>query len=305
MNKPNFNSDNLLVMWYPQYAGGKFIMNCLSLSRHCVPLEAEACQHLLIHPTDYKYRLDKILSTLPPKHKMSQWLSYEFHTGNFYEQNYKSDSNLVHKSTNAVKSLAEHHFMPIISTFKRIHSGMVREAGIDQLILQLIDKNIDFFAESRGNVEVVKQYLLMWPNSKIIKLINFKKFQSLAADKKQPTNRENLLSYYSGNECQEKYESIKGADWPTWEIFEKNDYNVDKVAMQVNIPTEIVTEIKQFYPWHNISNPIFNIDVDDTYFDKDKFFMQMQKLYGWLGYDDFNETLLSKYYTTYIDLHKT
>ena len=72
-----------------------------------------------------------------------------------------------------------------------------------------------------------------------------------------------------------------------------------------NAREEIITEIKQFYPWHIISNPIFNVDVDETYFNKDKFFMQIQKLYDWLGYDDFNETLLLQYYTAYIDLHKT
>ena len=82
-------------------------------------------------------------------------------------------------------------------------------------------------------------------------------------------------------------------------------YNIDKVAKCVKLSDTIVEEIKQFYQWHTISNPTFDIDVDATYFDKDKFLTQIQDLYDWLGYDDFNETLLSQYYAAYIDLHKT
>ena len=111
------------------------------------------------------------------------------------------------------------------------------------------------------------------------------------------------MSSMCGNECREKYNFLKGNDWPDWEIFEKHHYNIDKTAKYVTISDDIINEIKLFYPWHKISAPIFNIDVDNTYFDKDKFLTQMKELYSWLGYDDFNETLLSTYYTAYIELH--
>ena len=285
LNRINFNADNLIIVWYPQYAGGKFIMNCLSLSRHCTPIEIESCKHLLNYPTDYNYRLAKILSTLPSKDNMTEWLSYEFHTGKFYGADNSSGPELL--------------------AFKRMYSGKLRDTGPYQSITQLIDKNINFFAETRGDGKILSQYLSLWPNAKIIKLINVEKFQTLAVYNKQKNNIKRPMSYYCGNECKEKYDSFKGNDWPDWEIFEKNDYNIDKVAKHVTISDKIVAEIKQFYSWHTISNPIFNIDVDETYFDKEKFFIQIRKLYDWLGYDDFNETLLSRYYTAYIDLHKT
>ena len=127
----------------------------------------------------------------------------------------------------------------------------------------------------------------------------------MAAVKKQRNSVEHSANYYCGNECSEKYNLLKGENWPDWETFEKNDYNIDKVAKYVKLSDNIIEEIKQYYHWHDISSPIFNIDVDTTYFDKDKFFTQIQDLYDWLGYEDFNETLLSQYYTAYIDLHKT
>jgi len=288
LNKINFNANNLIVVWYPQYAGGKFIMNCLSLSRHCVPLDTEMCKHLLDYPTDYKYRLSKILNTLPSKDNMSDWLKYEFSIAGFYEA-----------MPSGVGSESE------LLAFMRMHSGNVRDTGLDQHIIQLIDKNMNFFAECRGDGKLIEQYVSLWPNIKIINLINVEKFQALAASKKQKNSIKRPLSYYCGNECREKYDSLKGKDWPTWEIFEKNNYNIDKVAKYVKMHNKVITEIKEFYHWHTISNPIFNFNVDETYFDKDKFFTQIQKLYDWLGYDDFNETLLLQYYTAYIDLHKT
>jgi len=282
----NFDASNLIIMWYPQFAGGKFIMNCLSLSRHCVPLDTKSCDYLLDHPTDYKYRLDTVLRTLPPKGSMHNWLHYEFNTASFYKKNMPGTE-------------AE------LAAFKRMHSGTIYNTGIDQQIHRLINKNINFFAESRGNGHHVRQYLAIWPNAKIVKLINFENFQSMAAVKKQRNSVEHSANYYCGNECSEKYNLLKGENWPDWGTFEKNDYNIDKVAKYVKLSDNIIEEIKQYYHWHDISSPIFNIDVDTTYFDKDKFFTQIQDLYDWLGYEDFNETLLSQYYTAYIDLHKT
>ena len=298
MNSINFNSDNLIIMWYPRFAGGKFIMNCLSLSQHCVPMDIETCNHLLNFPDDYNYRLSKVIGTLPPKNDMHLWFNYEFNNAKFYDDpepstvNHDWNNHSSHESENLL--------------FARFKKGIIHNGGIDNRISNLIDKNIDFFAETRGNnIEHITRYISLWPNAKIIKLINFEKFQLLAADKKQTGNIQHSTSHYCGNECREKYDSFKGKSWPDWEIFVKNDYNIDKVAKYVKINNEIITEIKQFYPWHIISNPIFNVDVDETYFNKDKFFMQIQKLYDWLGYDDFNETLLLQYYTAYIDLHKT
>lgn len=288
MNSINFNSPNLIVMWYPRFAGGKFIMNCLSLSRHCVPMDIEMCNHLVNFPTDYSYRLSKVIATLPPKEDMDRWHNYEFNNAKFYDDpepdKYKSENLL----------------------FSRYQKGIIHKDGIDKRISTLIDKNIDFFAETRANnIDHITQYTSLWPNARIIKLINFEKFQPLAASKKQKNNISRPMSDYCGNESREKYDSLKGDSWPDWKIFEKNDYNIDKVAKHVKISDEIVAEIKEFYPWHTISNPIFNIDVDETYFDQDKFFTQIKNLYDWLGYDDFNETLLSQYYTAYIGLHKT
>jgi len=273
-------------MWYPQYAGGKFIMNCLSLSQHCVPMDIESCEYLLKHPVDYAYRLSSIMKTLPHKNNMSQWFDYEFNNQDFYD-----DASFLFKSEFFV--------------FDRMQKGIVYNYGIDNRISNLIDKNMDFFAETRSNnFEHISQYVSLWPNSKIILLTNCQKFQEIASFKKNKSQKKYSAANYCGNECEEKYNALKGNSWPSWELFQQNYYNIDRIAKHITIDQDIITEIKQFYPWYNISNPIFNLDVDNTFFDKDNFFICIKKLYNWLGYDDFNEDLLLQYYTAYINLHK-
>ena len=73
-------------MMFPAYAGGKFITNCLCLSKHFVP---SFTNFDLTKTTDVDYRLDTILKTLPNQDQMSNWLQYEFgehnRSGDFYK----------------------------------------------------------------------------------------------------------------------------------------------------------------------------------------------------------------------------
>jgi len=47
----------LLLMSYPQYTGGKMIMNCLGMSRNIIPFSVDAYEHLINNTNDL---LDKI-----------------------------------------------------------------------------------------------------------------------------------------------------------------------------------------------------------------------------------------------------
>jgi hypothetical protein len=167
---------------------------------------------------------------------------------------------------------------------------------------------MNFFAEARvstDNSKTLERYLDIWPNSKIVQLINFEKFRRIAKTLKTLNFNSSLPAFHGlGNECKEKYDLIKGTEWPDWETFEKYNYNIDKVSKYVTITDDAKNDIKQYYSWHKCDAQIFNIDVDGTYFNKEKFFLQMKELYNWLGYDDFNEELLSIYYTAYMKLHK-
>ena len=71
----NFNSDNPIIIQFPRFAGGKFISNCLSLSKHAVPQDKKLAEYLLLHPDDYQFRFDNLVKTLPPPHDMINWIA--------------------------------------------------------------------------------------------------------------------------------------------------------------------------------------------------------------------------------------
>lgn len=274
------STSNMIIFYFPVFSGGKFLMNCLSLSKYCVPQSIKIAEHSLLEPEDYNFKLQEILKTLPPVTDLKHWVQqWEFNPYDFYGP------------------LAEVTTQGIFQNWKNKKSN-----NVDQLLTKLINNDIDFFAYTR-TFNTLKSMVEVFPNAKIIILANFEKFQKLAFDLKQ-SNPWPGYSNLCGNECQEKYNMLKGNNWPSWRKFQKFNYNIDEVAKNIDVNQNVVDEIKQFYPWYQIKNPMFNVDVDGTYFNKDKFFEQMKELYSWLGYDDFNEILMSKYYTAYIDIHK-
>jgi hypothetical protein len=78
--KINYNSYNPVIIQFPQFAGGKFISNCLALSKYAVPQDAVTANYLLDNPDDYNYRFNQVTKTLPSTvAEMRNWISkYEF-----------------------------------------------------------------------------------------------------------------------------------------------------------------------------------------------------------------------------------
>ena len=78
--KINYNSDKVIIIQFTRFAGGKFISNCLALSKYAVPQYDKAGIYLLTNPDDYDYRLSQIQKTLPQTvEEMKQWIeTYEF-----------------------------------------------------------------------------------------------------------------------------------------------------------------------------------------------------------------------------------
>ena len=46
-------------MHFPAYAGGKFISNCLALSKNCMIMDKDSVGYLTEHSLDYEYRLQR------------------------------------------------------------------------------------------------------------------------------------------------------------------------------------------------------------------------------------------------------
>jgi hypothetical protein len=274
----NFSTDKMIIVNFPAFSGGKFIMNCLALSKYSTPQDKKITNYLIDNPSDYDYRLNAVLSTLPPPEDMKNWRQkWEFGDTNFYSGQ--------------------------VSSHLYRWKHRLLENNVDQMLTTLISKQICFFMTSHGGITMTEQIVNVWPNARIITLINSEKFWNIAINLK--TENKNNIKFvdYAGNECQSKYQQLKGPDWPDWDIFQKCHYNVDKLSTCVIIKDSIKKEIKQFYQWHKVKNDTFYIDVDNSFFNTESFLKMISDLYNWIKFDDFNPTLIEQYYQQYISLH--
>lgn len=273
-------TDRIVIVYFPAFAGGKFIMNCLSLSRHCVPQSTLAARHLIDCPADYDYRLQAVCSTLPPPESMKNWREqWEFGDTEFYQGS-------------------------VLECLKLWQDN--RPTLADDLLRRLIQNDLCFFMTAHGGWPNVRSMIRVWPHARIIVLINSTKFWSLAVNLKQKStpDRSYCLRDYAGNECQESYDLLRGPDWPDWNLFETHNYDIDKVSKHVTITLDVRDEIAQYYKWFENTNNLFCFDVDNNYFSQQKFSLTMKRLYDWIGFDDYNLELVNQYYSKYILLHK-
>jgi hypothetical protein len=112
--KINYNSHYPIIIQFPRFAGGKFISNCLALSKYAVPQDATTANYLMYHPDDYNYRFKQVTKTLPATvAEMKNWINnYEF--GNRQQESLLEElSNsglnfffIAHQPSNTLKTLS-------------------------------------------------------------------------------------------------------------------------------------------------------------------------------------------------------
>ena len=222
----NFDTDRIIILHYPGYAGGKFLANCLTLSCRAVVQNVDlAVQDMSYRIHDkryYQFKLATVLKTLPPdRDSMKQWHLYE----NGCQQFFGFDTTAyVGCSKNEIRSLSYNH-----------------------VVEQAIHKCRNFFLIAHSP-DFLKTYQAVWPRAKIIQLENYQKFQTCSAQAKG----------YTQSELPEILPAISGA---------------------------------------------YRFDIDSSYFDRATFLTNIAELYRTLGYLDFSELLVGKFYDAYMSLH--
>ena len=261
----DFQTTRAIILYFPSFAGGKFISNCLSLSKHACPQHVSAVDHLIDNPTDYQYRFDKVMTTLPPKQDMHNWINrYEFGDRQLFGPSFLKwkDGVKFDQTTVAAK--------------------------------RLFQTPMHFFLTSNSHPE---NLLKVWNRAKVITLINHQVFSKISKQlKSKLINTKN----HAGNYCKEQYELLSGNSWPTWHEFESSGYNANQFIL--THPAHIIKEMREFYPEYNTDTTII-FNVDSCIFNQYKFLTSMEALYQKLNFDDFNADLITKFWQAYIDLH--
>jgi|APSaa5957512576_1039674.scaffolds.fasta_scaffold19023_3 hypothetical protein len=258
-------SDNAIIVHFPIYAGGKFIINCLAMSKYSLLLSCNTVDELIAEPDNYNLRYNAILKTLPPVSDMKQWVSkYEFSDQQAYGIEYNNWKE------------------------GRVTLLSVMNANI-------VKSEMKFFmsAHSIGLVNMIQE---MWHDATVISLVRYEEFQQISYKLKGDTTR----SIDNANEDIIKYNMLRGYEWPAWEEFQMAGYNVTQLKSEY--PEHILDEIREFYPIDDVNKHlVFDMSC---IFDKDRFLVLMQRLYKQLSFDDFNKDLIHNYYMRYINLHK-
>lgn len=264
-------ADPFVILFFPRFAGGKFLSNCLALSKHCVPQDHDSAEYLTARPDDYQYRLDRVLKTLPPDRiSMINWIpQFEFGDHNLYGD-----------------------------VFQDWEDGVVNK-NVNMITKKIIDSGLKTFLTTHGSESGVRQLYQTWPNSPIIKLINHRKFSGISWSLKSDCSHS--LDSYAGNYCESKYNQLAGPSWPLWREFEMRGFDP---RLCDDCTSDTQREMLQFYNWQDIDGLFSVFDVDNSYFDRDNFLNAMESLYRWLEFDDFNPELVGTFWQAYMRLHQ-
>ena len=266
-----FESKKALILSFLPFTGGRFLGNCLALSKDVCPQNPQAAEHLLNHPTDYDYRLEVVLKTLPSPDNMHRWQYFEHRDQNLYGrgcfnmwmQGFRGKANYITERI----CHSDMHFL--------INDHSMRPFGLCKV----------------------------WPNATIVCLINASKFQDISLRKKQPADtpiRVDDPFWFNGPFMYEKYTAVRGPGWPDWEVFQQSGYDVTKLG---DLDQGVVEQIGRYYPLHRLQNEVIIYDVDNSYFDTDAFLLSVKSLYQKLGLTDFSAKLVQQFYQKYASLH--
>lgn len=154
----------MILLNYPKYVGGKFIANCLALSKHCVVQNLEIAKQDLTYTTFdadyYQFKLNSVLKTLPTRANMNGWGGYEFGCDQLYGVNetFYKENTVEH-----VRGFA--HALDII---KR---------------LEYADKESCLIAH---DYPTLIKYREIYPQAQLIEFSNFEEFRVTALKLKDP-----------------------------------------------------------------------------------------------------------------------
>ena len=230
----NFESDKSIIVYFPVYTSGKFIINCLSQSDQTIPLSdvgREITQPLLDTTSkleSYKLRDELIASTIPPEDQLKQWGNYEL-----------SDVHL----------------------YLDLESGAIYHNSKDDIINMLTSRTNDITNSGKYFFIIAHDaphgQLSLFPNASIIIVENYQPIQDIALRIKFDSNIDSSDQILRHGRPQElKFNNV---DFEFIEQFERNGGTVNRVNMSKIFEfNEWALEIQKLYKVYDL------IDFDEN-----------------------------------------
>lgn len=240
------DTTKIVIVFYPHYAGGKFLINSLGLSDDAVLQDSKLAEQQL--------------------------------NNNFNQyQKFKFLSDKLHNITDHWNDLN----LGCYQLFGVSDDAYTKTDNIsfNQIIFDIVNNNKYFFLVAH-TYRQFELYLKYWKNPTIIMFENSNKFMLNRLIKITPPDE--LIRYN-----------------PDLIDFYKNqfDYFTDRIEKRLLLSTMHQTYIQQFKKTYD--KDVYIVD-NDIYFNKEKTIGLIRNFYNILNLSDFNEELISEYYTLWI-----
>jgi hypothetical protein len=295
----NFLTDKLIILYYPRFAGGKFLGNCLALSKHAV------FQHVpfsivdldIINANDFSkldfYDLANTAYNLISGH---DWPSLD----NFISNTYTVSDAIQSEMNSFGQNLTQIKQLCLLSKSSDIHSYYDFKKYIAMQSLPDHQSQMNNW----GTYEYgCFQFFGVWRHEYerlTCEQIRSLKFNDIVRQASHSNKNFFLVAH--------GYEELKAKlkVWPRSTIIQLYNFkNFQNLAGRLKSglnDDEIPEDFKNLSDG-TIHNDIINFDVDGNFNNKSKFLITLSQLYGRLRYTDFDSEIMEDFYNAYARLH--
>lgn len=291
----NFQTNNIILVFYPQGAAGKFLINCLSFAENCYfPFDLEKSYETVFLQKDKFSTITKRLDLID-----DYWNDLRMHNPESLYYNYK-----MFAFNEDVKKICYNNFEILYQLSQLYYWNDVYTN------LSNCNSNKKFIIAC-NSIEELYFYKSVWKNASIIYIENTFNFlnqyrKNYFLKNKKYNEAVNLLQYVYP--IYKEYKTIKGINWPKFPTNEMQWKAMDpKIINEIKLLNPQLLEkmkscitIINFYQTLKKDNNTFFWNAND-YLNSHDFVKALKKLYKKLGLNNFNNKYIIQYYIKYFD----
>jgi hypothetical protein len=241
----DFDTDKLIIFYYPGNAGGKFLINSLGLSDNAVFQDSKLAAKQLAGNFSNQDKIDYLLNKI--NETKEKWSDLDLGCGQLYGHG--------NKSIHGLKDL------PL--------TNKIRNYFTFDTIIEPLSKSSKYFFKIAHFTHTFKKELMFWPNAKVIELVNYKPFI-----KKYRSLDNCHYNNVKGESWPDNYPSIKeyvnldtaiqddiNYYYPDFKYFQQNPHEADRVIYTWNV-NSYLSEDQTMLEFKNLCTVLNINDID-------------------------------------------
>ena len=285
----NFDTEQLVLVCYPGYAGGNFIINCLALSEDSNYYQIDDFDTII---KDKQSLFQKFINSINSQSLIGEWQDFLI--------NKKDSTDKSSLSNSSFSILAPISNISIDVMSPKCFPNFIFRPSLCELTNDLAHK---FFVGFHHPLQVDK-IIGLYKNAKLVVFENYRNFLEFR-------QRDQMHTLF----LQPHWNNIKGDSWPESAPFDLENFQ--------SYPTLICDEVSTMFPnflkeltiisnwredyYHDYDKSIEKYKNNDNVIfwdveaqmNQDQMLFQIEQLYKTLGLRDFNKEQISEFYTAW------